>query len=100
MIGRIQEWRGTYGFVIRKDETTGQLVRYFLPGGQIKFLAVDEPEVWNWVSFIPGSAPKYPLSGGRAANPIAQSAGIYASREEVESADSLIAVGASTPGGR
>jgi hypothetical protein len=99
MLGRVAEWRGRFGFVLFWDETAKQFVRYFLPLNQIRMMAVDEPSQWNWVLFSPGPVPAYKLVNGRPILPLAKDAGIFETKEEALSAETLIAVGSQSSKG-
>jgi hypothetical protein len=96
MLARVEKWCGQFGYLVRTDEL-GQLVKYFLPLGEIKFLGVDTdlPQPWNWVAFLAGVSSRRTLANGRPACPIAKFASVFAFKSEAQSADALISFGAS-----
>jgi hypothetical protein len=95
MLARVEKWCGQFGYLVRIDES-GQIVKYFLPFGEIKFLGVntDLPQPWDWVAFIPGVSSGRILPNGRPSCPVAKYASVFASKDEAQAADALIAIGA------
>jgi len=98
MLARIEVWYGKFGYLTRTDES-GNLERYFLPLGEIKFLGVEKPNSWDWVAFLPGVPLGRILKNGRPACPVAKYASVFASKEEAQSADKLIQLGSSRKSG-